>query len=581
MTEEEAYEYNRLVGEFNRLVAENEALANQLRMGIQNCIVLSDNISKVGKQVTNDVSIVSGEVSQADEIVEKLSKLLIDVTEDYFLFKNVSEATKMLTKYNNEYYTRFHFYNELRRITLGFVVGLDAHIVSSEVLRKKVEKAYLANTDYWLAYAIASVMLWASDEKEAAYRAMKQSMLMDGYRSCIFYMLINLRFARVEVARNWFITLLDKSDVNNLSEEWQHVLHSYLIGALRNDRELYEMAESYFTKMLEQTYATSANYGKKVSERGYSFTKSFISVTEKRYTELSALSPDYKEMIELLSDMEKIGLIAEYFDKVYRMEDNSGENIREQVENILYDLIKGYDDEEFKIVKSIKYNESVVSARGDMKKANARFKDLYGKIGEKKTFGDLLLLWAFSDDYTQTHIVVKRFALSHLKEGIKNGVSAYFEERIASLREKYRLVIPTSSELEPFEIECSENSYDEAAAKMGEFFNKNRVRYVFNDKYFKIFLIVCAAAVLVLAVGGLAVETAAFPALLTIGIITGIAGGFLVWRRWVDRSAELKEKHRMALARLRNSIQEIEEWCRSVKEEAGQLEDLKNAIDMF
>jgi len=581
MTEEEAYEYNRLVNEYNQLVAENEALANQLKMGIQNCAVLADNISKVGRQVTNDVSHVSGEVSQADEVIERLSKLLMDVTENYFLFKNVSEATKMLTKYNDEYYTRFRFYNELRRITLGFVVGIDAHIVSSEALRKKVEKAYLANTDYWLAYAAASVMLWASDEKEAAYRAMKQSMMMDGYRSCVFYMLINLRFGRIEVARNWFITLLDRSDVNNLSEEWQHILHSYLIGALRNDRELCVMAESYFDKMLEQTYATSANYEKKVADRGYSFAKSFISVTEKRYAELSDLSPDYKEMIELLNDMEKIGLIAEYFDKVYRMEDNSGENIREQVENILYDLINGYDDEEFKIVKNIKYNEAVISARGDIKKANERFKDIYGEIGAKKTFGDLLLRWAFSDDYTQTHIVVKRFALSHIKEGIVNGVTAYFEERIASIKEKYRLVIPTSAELESFEMECSEYSYDEAAEKMGEFFNKNKVKYILNDKYFMIFLIVCAAALLLLAGAGLLIKTAAFPVLLTLGIITGIADGFLVWCRWVDKSTELKEKNRVALVRLRNALQEIEEWRRSVKDGANMLEDLKNAINMF
>ena len=141
----------------------------------------------------------------------------------------------MMTKYSDEYYTKFAFYHELRRVTLGFVIGLDAHIVSDESMRKKVEKVYLKNTDYWLAYAAMSVMLWASNEQEAAYRAMNKAMTMDGYKSCVFYILINLRFSRVDVARNWYITLLEKSDANNLGEEWQYVLHAYLVGAMRND----------------------------------------------------------------------------------------------------------------------------------------------------------------------------------------------------------------------------------------------------------------------------------------------------------------------------------------------------------
>ena len=130
-------------------------------------------------------------------------------------------------------------------------------------------------------------------------------------------------------------------------------------------------------------------------------------------------------------------------------------------------------------------------------------------------------------------------------------------------------------------MECSEYSYDEAAEKMGEFFNKNKVKYILNDKYFMIFLIVCAAALLLLAGAGLLIKTAAFPVLLTLGIITGIADGFLVWCRWVDKSTELKEKNRVALVRLRNALQEIEEWRRSVKDGANMLEDLKNAINMF
>lgn len=79
--------------------------------------------------------------------------LIKEVTESYFTFKNLSTASKNVSQYTDEYFTKFKFFNELRRISLGYVVGLDAHICSDETMRKKVEKIYLQNTEYWLAYA--------------------------------------------------------------------------------------------------------------------------------------------------------------------------------------------------------------------------------------------------------------------------------------------------------------------------------------------------------------------------------------------------------------------------------------------
>ena len=135
MTDEELQEYNRLVDRYNSLVNQNAQLEAEIQSGISNCYTVAGNIQTVGKGVTQNVSIVSDEVSDADEIVEKLYRCLVDLTERYFLFKNLSEASKMLTKYNDEYNTKFKFYNELRRITLGYVIGLDAHIISCETLR--------------------------------------------------------------------------------------------------------------------------------------------------------------------------------------------------------------------------------------------------------------------------------------------------------------------------------------------------------------------------------------------------------------------------------------------------------------
>lgn len=581
MTEEEAQQYNQLVDEYNYLVSENQRLVEEINVGINACAALTRTVNTVGNFATSRVHFLSDELTDADDIVVKLLNLLIDVTENYFLFKNLSEASKMMTKYNDEYYTRFGLYHELRRITLGYVIGLDAHIVSNESMRKKVEKVYLKNTDYWLAYAAMSVMLWANDEKEAAYRAMNKALTMDSYKCCVFYMLINLRFGRVDVARNWYITLLDKSDANNLGEEWQHVLHAYLVGAMRNDKELTDMASSYFNKMLVQTESTSADFSKKVINKGYTFAQNYITVTSEQYPTLKETCPEYKEMLELLSDMEKIAVLAKYFDDVYQTEDDTGENLHEQIENILYNLINDYDDEELKVVKNLKYNEAIIAAKGDTSKASAKYKELYGDLGMKKTFGDLLLGWALSEDPRQTDIMVKKFALSYLKDRIGSGVTKYFEDRYKTLKENYKLVISTTPEMPKFEAECSEANIDQTVADMGREYDKRKLGYVMSDKLMKIFLVMLVAAVLILAIAGLTIGSDAFPVLLTLGIVLGVVSGFLVWRRWVDKVKSLNEYCRLSVLKLRSAVDEMVTWKTLVRRGYGNLNDLKSSIDKF
>ena len=146
MTEQEVQEYNRLRDEYDRLIVRNRELAEQIDYAVTNVGIITGNMAVVERAVVSDVSYVAKKVNVVDRDVSTLLKAIEDLTSQYFLFKNLSTASKNLTQYNDEYYTKFKFYNELRSITLGYVIGLDSYIISNESLRKKVEKCYLSNT---------------------------------------------------------------------------------------------------------------------------------------------------------------------------------------------------------------------------------------------------------------------------------------------------------------------------------------------------------------------------------------------------------------------------------------------------
>ena len=190
MTEEEARaeaeearrllaEINHLENQIERAVIEKKNLQEELAVLVRNVEVLTQSAKNMDIEVNQSMEYVKNRIVQTDVSTTELFALVDDLSNIYFTFKNLSSASKNITRLTDEYYTKFRFFNELRRIALGYVIGLDVHICSEETIRKKVESIYLQNTEYWLAYAMMAVMLWANDEKEAANRALSKSLAMD------------------------------------------------------------------------------------------------------------------------------------------------------------------------------------------------------------------------------------------------------------------------------------------------------------------------------------------------------------------------------------------------------------------
>ena len=141
MTEEEARaereEAERLLAEIRRLqdqieraVIENQNLQAELAALVENVQIVTENAAAMDIEVNKSMDYVKGRIQEADISTSELFQLINDLTQSYFTFKNLSTASKNVTQFTDEYYTRFKFFNELRRITLGYVIGLDAHVGS-------------------------------------------------------------------------------------------------------------------------------------------------------------------------------------------------------------------------------------------------------------------------------------------------------------------------------------------------------------------------------------------------------------------------------------------------------------------
>lgn len=575
MTEEEARaeaeEARRLSAEIHRLerqiaraVIEKNHLQAELATLVRNVEALTQNAKNMDIEVNQSMEYIKNRITQTDVSTTELFALVDDLSNVYFTFKNLSSASKNVTRLTDEYYTRFRFFNELRRIALGYVIGLDAHICSEENIRKKVERVYLQNTEYWLAYAMMAVMLWANDEEEAAKRAMSKALSMEYLSSSLFFLLINLRFTRMNAAKQWYLSYLDRVDTEKLGREWQYLLQAYLSGTFGVDKEFNRLVNQYFTHMLEQMESMHPNYGNKIVSRTLQFSNTYIHVTENEFETLRRYCTEYKELKGLLSDAEKNEVLAVYFRTAIESEPIIEDNMFQRIENILYDLINAYDKEEFKVIKDRRYNEMIIKAKGDLGLAQQFYNTEFPNESTTKSLDDLLFEWGFEEDLSQVDGTVKKFAIFYLKKWIAKGFQAFAQDYRKKEKEAYSISI------DGWQKTCSENSYVEAKEELIKHYNQNRVWNILKDKYIIIFIGMILASLFILIITAIHFNKMA----LVIGILLGVTGGFLLWRRVVDMEAVLRAKKEQGCQILKKAIEELGAWRKLY-----QLEDNKN-IDL-
>jgi len=574
----ERAEYERLVNEINRVEnrirqveAENIVLEAELAAAITNVVTMTENCEIMDQNVYDSMSGLSKRVGSAELNTKAVFQALNELSTQYFTYKNLSTASKNLTQYTDEYNTKFATYHDLRRITLGYIIGLDINIIQSETLRKKVEKAYLQNTEYWLAYCITAVMLWSSNEKEAAYRAVNKSLSMSYFKSSLFFLLINLRFGRLEAAKKWYLVFLDRADVNDLGDEWQYLLQAYLFGAFGADEEFQEQVAKSFRSMLSQAEATTVDMSLKFKQKALDFAVNYIHKTENEYPVLRRTCAEYEGMKDLLSEAEKNSEIARYYNNLAEKDIDEAEDLPQRIENVLYSLVNDYDDDEEEVVKKIKYNEAIMNAKGDVTMAQRNFSEMFASEGKRKNLADMMLEWAFATDTSQTDISVRKFAISFMKDPITEGLEQFPDTYRDKERTQYQL------DIDDCKLVCNENGYTEAANKIEEFYNNTKLKRRFKDKQVLIYTGLCAVSLLMIA----SLIMAFSPVVMTFGILIGLVGSFLLWRRLVDMGKIIEERKRKSKLLLKQALDEMADWRSAYKEADAHSTDIAIAMEQF
>lgn len=468
-------EYNRLVDRKSRLVEEYNRLVQELQYSINATHQTTLNAIEAEKYVVPKLSYSTKHVTDVAELVTTVQTEIEQLSAKYFIMKNISTASKNLTQLNNEYQHNFGLYNMLRRVALGYVVGVDKHIISNETLRKTVEKNYLQNADYWIAHSLMATMLWVSDEKEAAERAVAKAMSIDPHKSSLYFLLINLHFGRSEAASKWFEYYIQDIDVNNIGDEIRILLQAYLYNICGDDPTFKEKIRTSFNKLLSSVRGYSTNYDGTIRTRVLEFISAHIHKTSEEFIELQNTCADYPKLISTLENAEKNAVFTKYFSDMFDSDRDVPKNLTERIQTVLYDLINTYDEAEMEILRSMDYNDMILKARGDISAAQRMFDTKY-QPQRPQTLGDLMVKLAFPANGDDVDIRVRKFAVTFLCDSIISAFEIFKQQYNGVVTNTHAVTIDS------FTVTLSEEAPEEAVSQLKEHYQKNRKNLINRDK---------------------------------------------------------------------------------------------------
>ncbi len=573
-------EYNRLANEYNRLAEEHNRLVVEVE-GCQRDVVSSISIvEKLNDLVLPPMDVNTEETVKKEVIAANVSRTIDDLVESYRQLKTGSTASKNLTGSYDKYYTLYGTYNALRQVSLGYVVGLDSNLWTSDAPRQTVEKMYLANTDYWLAYATMAVMLWASDEEEACERAISKSMQMNERKSALFFLLASLRFDRIEAAKEWYRVYFNLVDENGVGDEIVYILQTLLSGALGSDPDFANTVGEKMRELILKSRNLSTTK-QLIRESIDNHISAIVSVTDKEFIALKHICTEYNQMLDLVSSAEKNEMLKNYFLAIIHSDFSLSDRLAERIEDSLYSLISTYDENEQALMDKISYEEAVVKANGRTDVAEEAYRKMMAERDNKSNMA-LIMADAALDSNMKTDCRVRKFCLDSIRDDCVEGV-----QRFGQYRKKEKKIYPL--EVDGCKLSGDENSFEENEVKLRKYYDGLIRQRVKEDKSHALCgkVLVGAALLFVLftiltVVGFIAnwANAAKIPLLVLAVIALGVAVLMGVMR--ADQGKKIKKafEYRInnGIKMLRTGLEDMARWRKYYKEQDAIYEEVMRVL---
>ncbi|SCX29764.1 hypothetical protein SAMN02910436_02502 [Ruminococcaceae bacterium P7] len=468
---------------------------------------------------------------------------------------------------------QFGNYEEIRKTIIGVVRDFDINLVRNDTIEELSEELWITSSRYWLSYALIAITAWVNNYPDVARNALSESARKDAIKTSLFFCLLNLRFDRVETAKNWFKVYCRTLDPTMLQQETAVMIQAFLNGIFGKDKELEHEVLSILDEWiaiisdnariceeLVQAYVTYLDNLGKGAEFNYEFINAFCTNSD-----------ELKKSFEDASKFDRILAVINSMDVESVPQNN--ENYKSRVDAVLINLISNYDQEELEIKNQQQYYRLVVENEGDIKVAEAQYAQFQALQNESFNIGKQMVEWVTYGDRTNTDVQVRKFALQSTKEWFRSAINKWTSSLKTNCPLSYGISIDGWS--------CISNArdLDEQVLSMKNYYENNKFKMVCINN-FNIAAVIVFLIALAITVGSIvSVVKHGFTPALIVGIVLMLASAGFVAFRIMSGLKAFAARVETNVRNLQMTIAQIVEFQRFFTANINKTDDILSKLE--
>jgi hypothetical protein len=458
------YQLQREVSQLESELHHHQKINYQLKGELN---TLANGVSSARNTLENYNSLINNVLDNSDSRLMNSHQKIIHAYETqgeikrlYVRFKNIETANKKIRSANNSKYYDFKNYRTVRKILSGLMENIDVNMISDQTILKSVEVQHLKSPDYWLTFALISIMAWKRDDKVLAERAMAQALNLDKKNASIFYMLFNIRLERFEASLKWF-ELFKECELNGKDKKTLLLLFTLVSDSI--DDFIDQKTKKHLNDFIHEVIETN------VRNSGFSKEQIVDLILQKYSLQYNDLQVEYPLLKKSLSDYERIKYLIDQSMKNVKilelLNKISKTNVKEKNEFLkkyIDELISEPNDQEINVFKIIELNELIIKYQGDVESAVQDFAEKQKNEREELNLIAEMTRWIFSSDNKDVNSQVRKSIFILTKEYFKQAYEEFTNDYRSRLTHSFDVQINDyHSSVDFADIQKEDNKIDE------------------------------------------------------------------------------------------------------------------------
>lgn len=538
-------------------------LINQLDSAVNS---FEDKVNVHVQNVDTTTQRIQATTGQVYQKVQQFRDDLMKGEEKQIAHENIIRLDQVIKE-------QFGNYEEIRKTIIGVVRDFDINLVRNDTIEELSEELWITSSRYWLSYALIAVTAWVNNYPEVARNALSESARKDAIKTSLFFCLLNLRFDRLETAKNWFKAYCRTLDPTMLQQETAVMIQAFLNGLFGKDKELEHEVLSILDEWIA-IISENATLCEELVQEYVTYLNNLGKGAEFNYEFISAFCTNSSELKQSFEDVSKFDRIVNMINAMdVESEAQNNENYKSRVDAVLINLITNYDQEELEIKNQQQYYRLVVENEGDIAVAEAQYQQFEALQNENFNIGKQMVEWVTYGDRTNTDVQVRKFALQSTKDWFRSALEKWTSALKTNCPLSYGIAIDGWTGV------STARDLDEQVLSMKNYYENNKFKMVCINN-FNIAAVIVFLISLAITVGSIVstVKNGFTPALI-VGIVLMLASAGFIAFRIISGLKKFAERVETNIRNLQMTIAQIVEFQRFFTENINKTDDILSKLE--